>query len=165
MSVAVLISEAEVGQGGAHHRAYVLNVHFRDFRDFRARASGLARASLGADREQGKREAEHVWSGAKPVAHTWMILVAGHNTRHPAVYSRETLSFSTRPFAQVLLGGVHAGNEFGSISHFAWQPGGGIDVRVTDALAIRVQTDLRPIPFDTGTPKQWRIASGVVLSK
>jgi hypothetical protein len=55
MSVTVLISKTEVGQGGAHHRAHALNVHFRDFRD---RASGLAGASLGADREQGKREAD-----------------------------------------------------------------------------------------------------------
>jgi hypothetical protein len=72
---------------------------------------------------------------------------------------------TVRPFAQVLLGGVQAGSEFGSISHFAWQPGGGIDVRVSDALAIRVQTDYRVIPFGTTAVKQWRIATGVVLRK
>ena len=73
------------------------------------------------------------------------------------------------PFGQVQLGGIRVGNNYGGhLKEFAWQPGGGVDIRVTDHLQFRLQADWRFIPIAEATPpndeiKQFRFASGVVL--
>ena len=73
---------------------------------------------------------------------------------------------TARPFVQVLFGGARFTDNFGGdIHHFAWQPGGGVDVKLTDALAIRLQGDYRLIPFDTVTVKSFRATAGLVFSK
>lgn len=75
------------------------------------------------------------------------------------------------PFAQVMLGGVRAGNNLGGyVKEFAWQPGGGVDIRVSEHVAVRVQADWRFIPIANATPpndevKEFRFASGVVFRK
>jgi len=73
------------------------------------------------------------------------------------------------PFAQVMFGGVRVGNNLGGyVTEFAWQPGGGVDIRVSERVAVRLQADYRFIPVSNATSpndeiKQFRFASGVVL--
>jgi hypothetical protein len=69
------------------------------------------------------------------------------------------------PFAQVLLGGIRVGNNYGGyVSNFAWQPGGGVDVALRHTIAVRLQGDLRLIQSG-GTIKEFRFASGIVFRK
>jgi hypothetical protein len=69
------------------------------------------------------------------------------------------------PFAQVMLGGIRVGNNYGGyMNNFAWQPGGGIDVALSRTIAVRLQGDLRLIQSG-GTIKELRFASGIVFRK
>ena len=70
------------------------------------------------------------------------------------------------PFAQILLGGSHVsgGVEFdGALTTgFTYQPGGGVDVRVTPNVGIRLQGDYRVIRTQGVNGKQSRFLAGVV---
>jgi opacity protein-like surface antigen len=69
------------------------------------------------------------------------------------------------PFAQVLFGGIHVGNNDGGyVNDFAWQPGAGVDITVTRSVAIRLQGDFRLIQTG-GTIEEFRAAAGVVVRK
>lgn len=71
------------------------------------------------------------------------------------------------PFAQFLLGGAHVsgGVEFdGALTTgFTYQPGGGVDVRVTPNLGIRLQGDYRVIRTQGINGKQSRFLVGIVF--
>jgi hypothetical protein len=71
------------------------------------------------------------------------------------------------PFAQFLVGGVRRGvgalGESDSVTDFALQPGGGVDVRVTRQLAIRAQGDYRWIRLDGGHSNEYRFAFGLAI--
>jgi len=73
------------------------------------------------------------------------------------------------PFAQVLLGGSHikGGLEWdGALNTgFTYQPGGGVDVRVTRNAAVRVQGDYRIIRTSGRNNKESRVLVGIVLSR
>lgn len=70
------------------------------------------------------------------------------------------------PFAQVLAGMARAGASFLGASEdateFAVQPGGGVDVRLTERFGIRVQGDYRIITSDEHI-NEFRFAIGGVL--
>jgi hypothetical protein len=68
-----------------------------------------------------------------------------------------------RAFAQVLVGGIRAGNNYAHATAFAWQPGGGFDLAVSHFAAVRFQGDLRLIQPGGGTLKQFRASAGLVL--
>lgn len=73
------------------------------------------------------------------------------------------------PFAQVLLGGSHisGGLEWdGALNTgFTYQPGGGVDVRVTRNAAVRVQGDYRVIRTSGRNNQESRFLVGVVLTR
>jgi hypothetical protein len=70
------------------------------------------------------------------------------------------------PFAQFLVGAARGSagllGESGSVTHFAFQPGGGVDIRITDRFGIRAQGDVRVITGDT-TTTEFRFAAGAVV--
>lgn len=71
------------------------------------------------------------------------------------------------PFAQVLAGMARAavsspdGGE--SDYAFALQPGGGVDIRITDRLAVRVQGDYRFISEERAQFRELRVAAGLAF--
>lgn len=71
------------------------------------------------------------------------------------------------PFAQVLFGGSHisGGVQFdGALNTgFTYQPGGGVDVRVTPKVGIRLQGDYRVIRTTGHNGKESRFLVGVVF--
>jgi hypothetical protein len=71
------------------------------------------------------------------------------------------------PFAQVLFGGTHisGGAEFdGALTTgLTYQPGGGVDIRVTPKVGIRLQGDYRVIRAQGVNSKQSRFLVGVVF--
>jgi len=71
------------------------------------------------------------------------------------------------PFAQVLFGGSHisGGVQFdGALNTgFTYQPGGGVDVRVTPNVGIRLQGDYRVIRTSGHDGKESRFLAGVVF--
>lgn len=70
------------------------------------------------------------------------------------------------PFAQFLVGGARgkAGvlGESASETSFALQPGGGVDIQLTDRVALRVQGDYRIVSRDE-TSTEFRFAVGAVI--
>jgi hypothetical protein len=71
------------------------------------------------------------------------------------------------PFAQVLFGGSHisGGVEFdGALTTgFTYQPGAGVDIRVTPKVGIRFQGDYRVVRTQGNNGKQSRFLAGVVF--
>ena len=74
------------------------------------------------------------------------------------------------PFGQVLLGGALLNGtilgESGSEWDFALQPGGGVDVALSDAVALRFGVDVRVLfdkPFSGDSHNQLRFTTGVVF--
>ena len=74
------------------------------------------------------------------------------------------------PFGQVLLGGALVNatilGESGSEWDFALQPGGGVDVALSDVVALRFGVDLRVLfdkPFSGDSHNQFRFTTGVVF--
>jgi Outer membrane protein beta-barrel domain len=71
------------------------------------------------------------------------------------------------PFAQILFGGSHmsGGTQFdGALNTgFTYQPGGGVDVRVTPRAGIRLEGDYRVIRTSGHDTKQSRVLVGVVF--
>jgi len=71
------------------------------------------------------------------------------------------------PFAQVLAGGSHASGGFqfdgAMTTGFTYQPGAGVDVKVTPGIGIRVQGDYRVIRTQGHDSKQSRFLAGLVL--
>jgi len=70
------------------------------------------------------------------------------------------------PFAQILVGGSHisGGVQFdGALTTgFTYQPGGGVDVRVTPNVGIRLEGDYRVIRTKGHDNKESRFLVGVV---
>lgn len=71
------------------------------------------------------------------------------------------------PFAQVLVGGAHmsvsALGEGDGATRFAIQPGGGVDVRVSDKLRMRTQGDFRIINVEDESINEFRFSVGLVF--
>jgi len=71
------------------------------------------------------------------------------------------------PFAQILVGGSHisGGVQFdGALNTgFTYQPGGGVDVRVTPNVGIRLEGDYRVIRTKGHDNKESRVLVGVVF--
>ena len=75
------------------------------------------------------------------------------------------------PFGQFLVGVARAGGGVDflgvqisdSVTDFAIQPGGGVDVRLTDQLAARFGADYRRIFSQDNDGNEFRFAAGVVL--
>src|SRR5262249_53118087 len=93
-----------------------------------------------------------------------------------AVYSylfgpRATFSRGrVEPFAQVLIGGAHASSTLFGVSQdsFAMTLGGGLDLKATNLIAIRVaQVEYFPtffsIPFTNGGQSNLRVSAGIVF--
>ena len=72
------------------------------------------------------------------------------------------------PFAHVLFGGTHmsGGTEFdGALNTgFTYQPGAGLDVRVTPKVGVRLQGDYRIIRTTGHNNKESRFLAGIVFS-
>jgi hypothetical protein len=72
------------------------------------------------------------------------------------------------PFAQVLFGGTHmsGGTEFdGALNTgFTYQPGGGVDVRVSPKAAIRLEGDYRVVRTTGHNNKESRFLVGIVFT-
>jgi len=77
------------------------------------------------------------------------------------------------PFVQLLFGAARGTLSVGSSSanlsvsgtHFAVQPGAGIDFNPSPGFGIRVEADGRGIKNDTDTVGQWRVIGAVVFRK
>ena len=77
------------------------------------------------------------------------------------------------PFVQVLFGAAHGTLSVGSPSsslsvsgtHFAVQPGAGIDFNPSPRFGIRAEVDGRGISGDNDTVGQWRIIGAVVFRR
>lgn len=71
------------------------------------------------------------------------------------------------PFFQVLSGvgnlGAGFGGESASVSAFALQTGGGVDIRMGSAAALRLQGDYRMLRKDGKNLNEFRFAVGVVF--
>ena len=72
------------------------------------------------------------------------------------------------PFAQMLFGGAHlsGGIEWdGALNTgFAYQPGGGVDVRIGPRVSVRLQGDYRIIRTTGHNNNQSRVLTGVVYN-
>jgi opacity protein-like surface antigen len=77
------------------------------------------------------------------------------------------------PFVQALFGAANGsislGNAGSNISvsgtHFAFQPGAGVDINPSPNFGIRLEADGRAIKTDTDTDGQWRFIAAVVFRK
>ena len=75
------------------------------------------------------------------------------------------------PFVQILFGAAHGTLSVGSSSsnlsisgtHFAIQPGAGIDFNPSPRFGIRLEADGRGIQNGTDTAGQWRVIGAVVF--
>jgi hypothetical protein len=67
-----------------------------------------------------------------------------------------------RPFFQVLAGYSRQGGDVGLANGIAIQPGGGVDLTVTEKLIVRAQGDYRFIREDGQNYNQYRISGGIV---
>ena len=76
------------------------------------------------------------------------------------------------PFGQVLVGAAKASGRLGgfvgfeeraSETAFAAQPGGGVDIHLTEAIAARVMFDYRRIFFEGEANDEIRVAAGIVF--
>jgi hypothetical protein len=109
------------------------------------RSDGLTAVGLAIDLAHGFRVAEVVAIG--PVAD-----VGIHRSDDLIVSSwmgggRLTIGRpAVRAFGQFLVGFERCCG----VSDLAWQPGGGLDVRVTDRLNLRGQLDVRVVRIDAG---------------
>jgi hypothetical protein len=77
-----------------------------------------------------------------------------------------TASPAVTPFGQVLVGGTTAGGGGSSISAFSTQLGGGVNVRMVDAVALRFGVDYRRVFFPAangGGENQVRVLAGVAV--
>ena len=92
-------------------------------------------------------------------------------TAHEYSYQGGVRVFSTMnpmvtPFGQVLLGGSTAGVGGSSVNAFSVQPGGGVDIKVTTSVGVRIAADYRRVFFsDTngGGENDVRVALGLVF--
>jgi hypothetical protein len=69
-------------------------------------------------------------------------------------------------FGQMLAGAATAGRAGASVTGFSIQPGGGVDVKATETVGVRVAVDFRHGFFSTtngGDENDVRLAVGVVL--
>jgi opacity protein-like surface antigen len=71
------------------------------------------------------------------------------------------------PFAQVLFGSARARSTVldvgDTVTDFAYQPGGGVDVTLTRNVAIRLEGDYRIIRADGSNSKESRFVSAAVI--
>jgi hypothetical protein len=71
------------------------------------------------------------------------------------------------PFAQVLFGSAWASTSLLSVSetvsHFSYQPGGGIDLNMSDRFGLRVEGDYRVIRASGHNSKEPRFAAAAVI--
>jgi hypothetical protein len=71
------------------------------------------------------------------------------------------------PFAQFLVGAVNGqASVLGasdSSTHLAFQPGGGVDIMMSEKIGIRLQGDYRIIKSDGDTSSEFRFAVGAVF--
>jgi len=71
------------------------------------------------------------------------------------------------PFVQVLTGignvGAGAAGHSASVNAFAFQTGGGVDIRMGSRSALRVQGDYRLLRKDGGNLNEFRFAAGVMF--
>jgi hypothetical protein len=77
-----------------------------------------------------------------------------------------TASRMVTPFGQVLVGGTTAGGGGSSISAFSTQVGGGVNVTMVDAVALRFGVDYRRVFFSAaggGGENEVRVFAGVVF--
>lgn len=84
-----------------------------------------------------------------------------------------TANAPVAPFVQVLFGAAHGSLSLGNSSsnlqiagtHFAVQPGAGIDFNPSPRFGIRVEADGRAIDGVNDTVGQWRVIGAVVFRK
>lgn len=120
----------------------------------------------------GDYETLQLQATAAPASHTRVYAFLGG----PRVAIHGTQSVSV--FGQVLLGATHheaAFNDpsiplvgYSSVNHFAWQPGGGVDISVGKRWAVRFEGDYRVTPIQGLVPPrtaltQSRFTSGIVF--
>ncbi len=77
----------------------------------------------------------------------------------------------TTPFIQILAGAARVSQVFlpmgvessPVVTEFALQPGGGIDIRISDRVYARAMVDYRRIFFETIGANEIRVAAGLVM--
>jgi hypothetical protein len=67
-----------------------------------------------------------------------------------------------RPFFQVLAGYSRQGGDVGIANGLAIQPGGGVDLVMSESLTIRAQGDYRYLREDGNNYSQYRISGGLI---
>ncbi len=68
-----------------------------------------------------------------------------------------------RPFFQALAGYSRQGGDVGIANGIAIQPGGGVDLIMSDKITLRAQGDYRFIREDGQNYSQYRLSGGIVL--
>ena len=68
-----------------------------------------------------------------------------------------------KPFFQALAGYSRQGGDVGIANGFALQPGGGVDLVMTESLTLRAQGDYRFLSEDGQNYSQYRLSGGVII--
>lgn len=68
------------------------------------------------------------------------------------------------PFVQIMAGLSRQAGDVGVLNGFAFQPGGGVDLRLTDRLSARGFADYRWIHEDGTHWNQFRVGGGIVYN-
>jgi hypothetical protein len=97
------------------------------------------------------------------------VLGSTHNALAGARFTGRPNGGRVNPFGQFLAGiqftNVHGLGISESLVNFAIQPGGGVDIKLSDSLAVRMQLDYRTSFHDGFNYSAFRFAPGIVISK
>jgi hypothetical protein len=92
-----------------------------------------------------------------------------HNALSGARFTGRLNGGRVNPFGQFLAGiqytNAHALGFKASLVNFAIQPGGGVDIKLSDSIAVRVQLDYRTSFHDGFHSGAFRFAPGIVISR
>ena len=132
-------------------------------RDVRARVDGLR------DRESHAL----AWASGRCERHYSNTVLGVGNSTHTflsgARFTGRPKGGRVNPFGQFLAGfqytNVHGLGISESLVNFAIQPGGGVDIKLSDSLAVRVQLDHRTSFHDGFHSGAFRFAPGIVISR
>jgi hypothetical protein len=158
-----------------------------------SRAAAQARAQTRANIGAGYSYLHETGASSVTYATGWMISAAnkpnpsiswvgeaGANYRNIAAFTQKLASYlggarfafgggQVAPFAQALVGVEHYSEPGFAETGLAVQPGGGVDVALTDRLALRAQLDFRWVrvgangALPAATFKEWRLGIGAAI--
>ena len=97
------------------------------------------------------------------------VLGSTHNALAGPRFTGRPNGGRVNPFGQFLAGiqytNVHGLGISESLVNFAIQPGGGVDIKLSDSLAVRMQLDYRTSFHDGFNYSAFRFAPGIVISR